>query len=263
MNPKHLYRNWAALIIGAVLALGAPSFTVAAEPSMHEIYATLEAGDVSRARQMIDGVLKDHPRSAKAHFVAAEVAVKARDGRTARRELSTAEALAPGLPFATPESVAALRSAVNRASSTGALSASSRPDGASIPWGMIALGALALGAIVYAMSRRRPAAAPYDSGYPANAGGAPVPPSPLQPGPAPSTGSGLMGSLATGAALGAGIVAGEAVAHRVFGAEDHDPRARERADLPDSPPIEPDFGISDGSWDDGGADSSGGSDDWS
>ena len=73
-------------------------------------------------------------------------------------------------------------------------------------------------------------------------------------------GSGLMGSLATGAALGVGVVAGEALMHRVLGGEG--PIGR-NPDSPASPgwqdeeltPVrldqDPAFGVTDASsWDD-------------
>ena len=72
-------------------------------------------------------------------------------------------------------------------------------------------------------------------------------------------GSGLMGSLATGAALGAGMVAGEALAHNLMG--DH--RTQQGINNPEvgRPTDDYDFGVNDSnSWDDGG--SSGGGD-WS
>jgi hypothetical protein len=82
-------------------------------------------------------------------------------------------------------------------------------------------------------------------------------------------GSGILGGLATGAALGAGMVAGEALAHRLTDGGLHSSGHNLLAastdldigqndlgnDLSDA-----DFGISDGgSWDDS---SSGGGDDW-
>jgi hypothetical protein len=85
-------------------------------------------------------------------------------------------------------------------------------------------------------------------------------------------GSGLMGNLASGAALGAGIVAGEALMHHfVDGHRDND---RSETPLTDTSPWETtnvsnnndnmggaDFGIADdSSWDDNNADYS--DDDW-
>jgi hypothetical protein len=58
---------------------------------------------------MMRVVLRDHPESAKAHYMEAEVLVRLKRPDEARIELHTAERLAPGLPFATPEAVRDLR----------------------------------------------------------------------------------------------------------------------------------------------------------
>ena len=59
---------------------------------------------------MIDQVLRDHPRSGDAHYVAAEVYAREGNLARARQELATAEQLKPGLPNADPASLQALRS---------------------------------------------------------------------------------------------------------------------------------------------------------
>ena len=58
---------------------------------------------------MITQVLADHPSSAKAHYVQAEL--YAREGKIspARSELATAEQLQPGLPHENPRSVQELK----------------------------------------------------------------------------------------------------------------------------------------------------------
>jgi Flp pilus assembly protein TadD len=56
---------------------------------------------------MMQQVLVAHPNSAKAHFVQAELSARQGNLARAQEELTTAEKLAPGLPFAKPESGAA------------------------------------------------------------------------------------------------------------------------------------------------------------
>ena len=84
-------------------------------------------------------------------------------------------------------------------------------------------------------------------------------------------GSGIMSSLATGAAVGAGMVAGEEIAHHLMdGGSSHDFQSSPGNDW--APQINgdmggADFGVSDGgSWDDGSGGFSdsgfGGGDDW-
>src|SRR3984885_11035808 len=99
----------AALSIGATFALGSPSFAQAADPTMNQIYEAAAGGHLDQAQQMITQVLADHPTSAKAHYVQAELYAKEGKTALARSELGTAEQLKPGLPFANPRSVQELK----------------------------------------------------------------------------------------------------------------------------------------------------------
>jgi hypothetical protein len=246
---------------------------LAADPTLHQVYQAAEAGNLKQAESMMDQVLRDHPNSAKAHFVEAQLL--AREGRiaSARAELATAERLAPGLPFAKQESVRELTARINAPVRTGAPAAAVSATGSPsrIPWGMLMLGGLLVAAILFFIrSLRRPAVPSVGAGVPAygsggmaqpyGAGGAmPTPPA------AGGMGSGILGGLATGAAVGAGLVAGEALMHKVLdgGQQGNGPLASPMVD-----PVQPDydmggsdFGIADGtSWDDAPA---GGGDDWS
>lgn len=89
---------------------------------------------------MMDKVLRDHPGSAKAHFVEAELLAKQDRLANAASELTTAERLAPGLPFANPQAAAAnLRQhiASSRTSTRlvpSAYGAEAAPAG-QVPWG--------------------------------------------------------------------------------------------------------------------------------
>ena len=58
---------------------------------------------------MTRDVLRRHPESAVAHWVAAVLYVRAANFLVASQELATAEQLAPGLPFASPDAVVDLR----------------------------------------------------------------------------------------------------------------------------------------------------------
>src|SRR5277367_4585435 len=99
----------AALSIGATFALGSPSFAQAADPTINQIYEAAAGGHLDQAQQMITQVLADHPSSAKAHYVQAEL--YAREGKIslARTELGNAERLNPGLTDFSARSVAELK----------------------------------------------------------------------------------------------------------------------------------------------------------
>ncbi len=241
-----------------VLALGVSAASFAApDPTLHEVYEAARSGHSDQAQKMMRQVLADHPNSAKAHYVAAEIDARTGDLAGARRELATAESLDSALSFAKPEAVQALRRELATTPSHGSLS-STAPSAPSIPWGAIALGLLAAAALWW-MFRRRSVATP--APYPA----AVPPPGPLgygAPVPAPTAGGGLLGSLASGVAVGAGVVAGEELVRHLL-----EPERRvesgfgtaQAAELPPNPDLGGrDFGVDDaGSWDGGGGD------DWS
>jgi len=152
-----------------------------------------------------------------------------------------------------------------------------RPRAGGLPWGGIILVLLGIG-LVWMLIRRRVQASSYGA-YPGN-----VPPA--QPGygtpgmgpgpyyPGGVGGSGLMGSLGTGLAIGAGVAAGEELVHHVLD-PDHRGGFIDSANAAGAGAIEQnsdlggqDFGVNDGnSWGDssdsgGGFDSSFGGDDW-
>src|ERR1700738_5610138 len=82
----------------------------AADPTVHQIYEAAQAGHFDQAQQMMDQVLKDHPKSAKAHYVQAELYAKEGKTALARAELAEAEGIDPGLTHENPRSVLALKS---------------------------------------------------------------------------------------------------------------------------------------------------------
>ncbi len=188
----------------------------AEEASMHEVYVAAEAGRFNEAQSMMDKVLKDHPNSAKAHYVEAELLAKQGQLSAAQTELNTAERLQPNLSFAKPQ---ALQKLIAQISSTRPASTSNQvPSKNEFPWGMIFLLVGVVGFIYMAakmMTRNNPPQSPssnYPSGINSNPQPYGAPPAPTMS-PAGGMGSGIMGGLATGAALGVGMVAGEALMH--------------------------------------------------
>ena len=270
-----------SLILSALLAgmalVYSTSPLAADDPSVDQIYQSARSGQLAQAEEMVDQVLRDHPRSGKAHYVASEVYAHAGNFGRARAELSTAESLAPGLPFANPSSVTELRSELsNSRVAQGWAPAVERPRSPGLPWGGIILVLVGL-TVVWMLIRRRVQQSSYGS-YPGN-----VPPAqpgygaPGMGGPGPyypgGGGSGLMGSLGTGLAIGAGVAAGEELVHHVLDSDRpsgfiNSANAAESGSTQQNGDLGgQDFGVNDGnSWDDssgGGFDSSVGGDDWS
>jgi hypothetical protein len=249
------------------------------EPTLHQIYQAADAGRLIEAQGMMDKVLRDHPNSAKAHFVEAELLVKQGRLANAQAELNKAELLAPGLPFAKPDAIETLKRHITSARTPAPVVQSTHaPQSAAasgIPWGLLLVALGLIAAVVFfvrSMSRRNANVSPAGGGGTYGTGFGPG--APLQPygaggatpamGPAAGgIGSGILGGLATGAALGAGMVAGQALMHHFT---DGNRNELGQSPLPSSlgSDIAPndmggsDFGVSDSSsWDDS---SSGGSD---
>lgn len=257
-------------IVVVMTLLAAAAFatvSMAADPTIHQVYQAAQAGKLGEAQAMMKQVLQDHPNSAKAHFVEAELL--ARQGRlaSAESELNTAEHLAPGLPFAKPQAIQELR---NRLHGT---AATMRPVGymhrgsTGLPWGMLFIGVGVIALIVLvvrSMNRNNAVITPvggggryYGNSYPSQpyGGGGMAAPMGQTGG---GLGSSIVGSLATGAAMGAGIVAGEALMHHFTDGNGQQFNPAPPADnswsaVPEDDMGGNDFGISDdSSWDDGG-----------
>jgi len=265
------------------------------EPSMAQIYATAQAGKLDEAQLMVQQVLISHPKSAKAFFVQAELSARQGKFEHARESLASAEKFAPGLPFAKPEAVQALRAELaakpvgkSLASPSVSYAAPQAPAPTSNSWALPLL--LAGGVIVagyFIFRRRAPQVVVQQPTYgdlggmngPQNFGmgaGAVQPQATYpQPGypqgyPQPA-GSGLggriMGGVATGLAVGAGVMAAEAIGRNLMGGHNS---ATPLPDQLDNNRFEPipqnadmggnNFGIADTSWDDGGSNDAGGGD---
>ena len=246
-----------------------------AEATLPEVYQAVQSGQMAKADAMMKEVLQNHPNSAKAHYVASELYLKEGKLEAARNHFIKAQNLAPGLPFAQPESVQKLQMQL---ASTQVAPTASQTSIFSNPlfWGLIAI--LVIGVMIVMRRRKAEAVQVYNApsaGYPGTPGGpAGYPGGPGGPGypgaPAGGMGSGLMGSLATGAALGAGMYAGQALASNLMGGRDGghsnaDHNANSNMNQVGGPAsLDPNFGVRDASsWDDGGAsswDDSGGGD---
>ncbi len=76
---------------------------------MHQIYEAATTGHLDQAQAMITQVLANHPKSAKAHWVQAEVYAKANKTNLARSEVLEAERLNPGLTEISAKAVRQLK----------------------------------------------------------------------------------------------------------------------------------------------------------
>jgi hypothetical protein len=94
--------------IALVFALSSNAQT-APEPTMHQIYEAATTGHLDQAQEMITRVLANHPKSAKAHWVQAEVYAKANKTNLARSEVLEAERLNPGLTEISAKAVRQLK----------------------------------------------------------------------------------------------------------------------------------------------------------
>jgi len=263
------------LVVASFLSFG---FAMAqSAPSIDQVYAAAQAGKLEQAQTMMQQVLVAHPNSAKAHYVQSELYARQGNQGQAREALTAAEKLAPGLPFAKADAVRALRSQLSVRSSPMALGSSTGHYGApaaasSSAWGLPLL--LAGGVIVlgYFMFRRRvPTNFAQQPAY-ANQGGMSGPQTfgagaaggvqpPVGQPAASGLGSQIMGGVATGLAVGAGVMAAEAIGRNLMG--NRNPSAAPLGDFGNNEYQSAggnadmggqDFGLNDtGSWDDGGS----------
>ena len=255
----------------------------AADPTVHQIYEAAEAGHFDQAQTMMDQVLRDHPKSAKAHYVQAELFAKQGKTQQARSELTQAEEIEPGLTHENSKSVQALKSQLGmlprntQTQGTRVIGMNGAPAAAHFPWGMVLIFGGAI--LILWMVFRRRSPAPYAGGAPVVGGG------PGYGGPAGyggpgyggpgvgggGIGSGIAGGLASGLAVGAGVVAGEELTRHFLDGDRREgvaPPVVENNDWnqpsSNSDMGGSDFGVNDaGSWDDsGGGGGGGGGDDW-
>ena len=284
------------VLLASVFAFGLAH--AQSEPTMEQIYATAQSGKLEQAQVMIQQVLVGHPNSAKAHYVQSELFARQGNLQKAREAMATAQKLAPGLPFAKAEAVQALQAQLagqagqsGNGSNTLSQTAPFTASGNASSGGWVLPTVLAAGVILLAwfFFRRKTqqqqtntahAAAAYNSSLngPQTFGSAPMPVGYGQPGygqpmygQAPGSGLGgrIMGGVATGLAVGAGVVAAEAIGRSMMGNHDGASHAQDSGNHFNPPPTSnadmggQDFGISDSNWDDGSvADAGSGSSDW-
>lgn len=207
MQPRLMNR---AIQILMIATLAVFSNLVSAEPSLNEINQTLKQGDIAKADALMKEVISAHPNSAKAHFKYSEILAAEGKVEDARTELAHAEKLQPGLEFAKPAAVQALKEKLN---TTSGGFHSTNPF---VTWGAVAFVVIFVMVIIRAL--RRPQIQPnsnYAMNSPINTYGSQGPYQQGNP-QGGGLGSNIASGLATGAAIGAGVVAGEMLMRKVL-----------------------------------------------
>lgn len=297
----------------AVLVVGGPA-RAQAEPSINQIYDAAQSGKLDQAQTMVQQVLILHPKSAKAHYVQAELFARQGQGAKGREALAEADKLAPGLPFAKAEAVQALRTQLaskpTAASKQGfGLDTPVTATSSFSPGLLLLLGAAVVGFVVWLIRRKPAAAVNYSApasmaaatggGIGSGIGsglngpqtfGSGVAPGYAQPAygqsgqsgqpaygqQAAGTGMGgrVMGGLANGLAVGAGVLAAQAIGKNLMGNDDrnannhgsnvNDGQSNRVEALPGNNDLGgQNFGMNDStSWDDAGGGNVGGGGDW-
>jgi hypothetical protein len=282
------------LILSFVLMI-VSSMAIAADDSPKEVQALIARGDYPAAEAMLRDAVSEHPKSAKAHYVLAEVLAHQGNIGEAKTEAAKAASLDPETHFTDPAKFQAFqhkldaalapvsntRSATAPARLTESAPAADRASGGAshmTGW-LIVIAIVALIAFLWSRRRRdtagpydtRSAAPPYDNtppygSFPNNgpyAGNGPYGAPQAQPH------SGVGAAVAAGVGgLAAGVLLDEALrSHRdddvtrdVVGStvSDRDPSGQAYDDLRDDPI---DMGNNDSSWDDSSSGDSGSSDD--
>jgi hypothetical protein len=306
LQLQRISRFLLAVAISGLLGTGMA--LAQSEPTLAQIYATAQAGKLEEAQSMIQQVLISHPNSAKAHFVRSELYARQGKFDLARDNLATAEKIDPAMAFAKPEALQSLRNQIastgNTAGATKRVAEGSHYQTGSPPsgtvndkansWAIALLLAAAVIAAGYFIFRRRtsPVSSPMSS-Y-ASFGTQPnnMNPAATNPGglagpqtfgmgsnagtmqnPYPQqAGSGLggkiMGGVATGLAVGAGMMAADAIGKTLMGDHNKNPGQQDTSANSFTNVNNPDmggnnFGVNDASsWDDEGSSDSGSGGDW-
>ncbi len=200
-------RFWFALSLVAALAFTPLARAQDATPSPQQIQTMIASGQENQAVQTLQTVLADHPKSGVAWYLLAEAYDAQNDEDAAGTALNMAARSAPGLPFANPQDLAALKAHI-----AGGQQHTGFGSGHTV---LLVVGGLILLLIVlrflpgrgvaqrnygYTQPPPPPGTPPYGFGYGPNTGG-----------------GGLGSSLIGGLAAGAGFAAGERIIDGMMG----------------------------------------------
>jgi hypothetical protein len=270
------------------LILLAATAAASAADSPKDVQALIARGDYPGAEAALREAITEHPQSAKAHYVLAEVLAHEGNIGEARAEANKAAALDPATRFTNPATFQAFQQKLDQALAPAATrtntapvryaaprEAGARESGGGFGLGGIVLVGLVIAVVAFLWSRRRRAT---DAPFPGYGQVPPPPPSspygggPGYPGYAPPPSSGMGSTIAAGVGgLAAGMLLDEALRSRHEGDASRDasflggagaapppsdPSGDAYNDLRDDPI---DMGNDDTSWDTGGSSDDGGS----
>lgn len=271
-------------------ALFSVALAVTAADSPKDVQALIARGDYAGAEAMLRQAVSEHPQSAKAHYVLAEVLAHEGNIGDAKAEAGKAASLDPSIRFTDPTRFQQFQGKLNQALAPASVTRTperqaaygapapteAAPRAGTFPLtGLLVIGGV-IALIAFLWSRRRRAAAPP---YPNAPYGAPQQPPPPPYGGYPGYGNNYAPpptSSGTGAAVAAGLggLAAGALLDEAFrshrgeepvrdagfvGGTNDAPSSSQQAydDLRDEPI---DMGNNDSSWDQGGSDDSGSDD---
>jgi len=289
------------LLTGLLVLLVSGSALAADGPK--EVEAAIQQGNYTLAEQDLRQAIVEHPQSAKAHYLLAQVLAHEGNIGDAQKEASQAKALDPKIGFTSPAKFEQFQSELNQAlaPATGVRrpaatprearyaaaeqpAAAPRSSGSIWPW---VIGAIIV-VLLFGWFRRRQQGVMNNQGYGNQGYGAPGPQNPYGNGPYPPPGyqPGPQGGSGIGGSILGGLAGGVLGAAAVNAYENHERREdEERGDYQSGNNFAPnaqnpqdqaydqlrnqpiDTGNNDDSWDDssGGGDSfdGGGDDSWS
>ena len=88
-----------AICLSAATASFAPTAAFAAGPSVNDVEAAIARGDMGQAQSMMDQVISAHPKSARAHYLDAQILERNHRYADALSHISTARTLDPSIGF--------------------------------------------------------------------------------------------------------------------------------------------------------------------
>lgn len=250
MKGLNMFR---AVLVAAILLIGLGGSLRAADaagPTPQQIQTMIVSGHADAALADLRVALREHPRSGVAWFLKAEAEDAKGRIAAARDALDRAERYAPGLPFADPGRVAALKAhlAAPPPARRGAGGLLTHPA-------VLILGGLVVLFLLMRWrnhNRRVTVQPPFPNNYGYGPNGAQpgAPPPPYGPGGG-FAGGGLGSSLMTGLAAGAGFAAGERLFDGLAGGHGNAPPAAPGGADP-LPPDRDDGLMGNPGWDDNG-----------
>lgn len=106
-------RLWFALPFATALSLAPAARAQTTPPSPRQIQTMIAAGQDTQAIAALQTILQDHPKTAIGWYLLAQAYDAQHNEAAASDALNMAERIAPGLPFAEAQTVAALRAHIN------------------------------------------------------------------------------------------------------------------------------------------------------